>query len=314
MTDNLEAQVARIDRATIDAIRLAIAPHVVATPLLPARDGLWLKPECLQPFGSFKLRGAASAVAALPPDTQAIATASAGNFAQGLTGFAVRRGIRVKVHVPDSAPEVKRAAIRRLGGDVVVQPFSRWWAMLTEGATGADDGQFVHPFADARVIAGNATIGFELAEAMPDLARVIVPFGGGGLAIGIAIGLRAGGSSARVVACEVATAAPLTASFSAGEPVTIEREPSFVDGIGSLRVLDAIWPLARTWIEDSVTVTPDAAAAALRTIALRHGLIVEGAAAVAYAASGQPSEPTVAILTGRNIDTDVALGMIGATQ
>ena len=297
--------------AELEAARERLPSVVVRTPLLQDPSGIHLKPELLQPLGSFKIRCAANAIAALPSGVRAISTASAGNFAQGLSWIGRKNDLRVTVHVPESAPAIKRTAIARLGGTVIVHCFARWWEMLTESATGMDDGVFVHPFADAAVIMGDASIGLEIHDDLPEVDTVLVPFGGGGLAIGIALALRARGSHARAIACEVSTAAPLAAAMAAGEPVSIAREPSFVDGIGSLRVLDPIWPLARALLADVAVVSPQEAAAALRDLAAATGLIAEGAAAVAYAAARRYPGRRVAVLTGRNIDFAVACRLMG---
>src|SRR5207237_20855 len=128
-------------------------------------------------------------------------------------------------------------AIAQLGARVESVPFARWWQVLEERTYPGQEGMFVHPVSDEAVIAGNAGIGLEILEDLPQPGAVLVPYGGGGLACGIAAALQASGSAAPVIACEVATASPLAASFASGRPETILREPSFVDGIGAPSVL-----------------------------------------------------------------------------
>ncbi|HEX7060630.1 MAG TPA: pyridoxal-phosphate dependent enzyme [Woeseiaceae bacterium] len=292
--------------ADFEAAAARIAGDAIRTPLLPyaAAGGRTIRLKCenLQPLGSFKIRSGASAVAAL--DTpEAVVTASAGNFAQGLTLAARRRGIPVTVHAPDTAAGVKLDAMRALGAEVVSHPFERWWGILATRE--AADGVFVHPVAEPAVILGNGTIGLELAADWPELDTVVVPFGGGGLVSGIALALRALGRRVRIVACEAETAAPLAAAFAAGQPVPVERRASFVDGIGSGRVLDEMWPLLSRLVDEVVVVSLDEIRAALRSLALEAHMIAEGAGAAALAAALSPrcgGRNVAAVVSGGNLD------------
>ncbi|HZD51784.1 MAG TPA: pyridoxal-phosphate dependent enzyme [Woeseiaceae bacterium] len=283
-----------------------IARDAIRTPLLAYRAGdgraIRLKCENLQPLGSFKVRAGASAVAALGA-VDSVTTASAGNFAQGLALAARRRGIPVTVHAPETAAEVKLAGMRALGARVVRHPFERWWEILSTRE--ADEGVFVHPVAEHGVVLGNGSIGLELGREWPELDTVVVPFGGGGLACGIALALRALGRDVRVVACEAETSTPLAAAFAAGKPVHVERRPSFIDGIGSHCVLAEMWPLLREVIDDVIVVSPDDVRAAVRALALEHHLIAEGAGAAALAGAlsvGCGGQHVAAVISGGNID------------
>jgi threonine dehydratase len=267
-----------------------------------------LKPENLQPLGSFKARCGANALAAFSAEDlkAGVATGSAGNFGQGLALAARKRGVALAVHVPESAAEVKLASLRALGATVIRHSFADWWAILASRETGADDGVFVHPVAEADVILGNGTIGLELAEDWPELDTVVVPFGGGGLIAGIALALRAAGKKVRIVACEVDTSIPLTACFRAGEPVVVERGASFIDGMGSTRVLDEMWPLLRDLVSDVVVVPTQSVRGAVRELALRNHLIAEGAGAAPLAAalSDRCGGKNVAVIvSGGNLDS-----------
>jgi threonine dehydratase len=299
----------RVLAATLDDFDEAaarIAGDAMRTPLLPFPSGdgrsIRLKCENLQPLGSFKIRSGASAVAALG-NVQAVTTASAGNFAQGLTLAARRRSIAVTVHAPDTAAAVKLAAMRELGARVVQHPFERWWEILS--AREAGDGAFVHPVAEQSVILGNGTIGLELASDWPELDTVVVPFGGGGLVSGIALALRAKGRQVRVVACEAETSTPLTAAFAAGHSVRVERQPSFVDGIGSHSVLEEMWPLLKDLVNDVVVVPIAEIRAAVRRLAMESHIVAEGAGAAALAAALSPrcgGRNVAAVISGGNID------------
>ncbi|MBV9147481.1 MAG: pyridoxal-phosphate dependent enzyme [Acidobacteria bacterium] len=166
---------------------------------------------------------------------------------------------------------------------------------------------FVHAFDDPHVMAGNATIALELLEDLPNLSAVVIPWGGGGLACGIAAVLRERAPQVRIYAAEIETAAPLSASLAAGKPQTVEYRPSFVDGIGSKTVFPNMFEQARRLLDGSLVVTLAEAAAAMKLVAERNRIVVEGAAACAIAAalSGRAgSGKTVAIVSGGNIDLD----------
>ncbi len=309
----MTAPVTTLSRHTIEAARDRLRGMAVRTPLvsldLPGRT-VALKLETLQPVGSFKIRGAGAAISAAPRErlTRGVYTASAGNMAQGVAWCARALGIPCTVIAPDDAPEAKTAAVERLGGTIVRVPFPRWWQVLVERSYPGLDGLFVHPVSDADVITGNATIGLEIMEDAPETDTVLVPFGGGGLSCGIALGLRAAGSSARVIACEVDTAAPLAESFRVGRASAIERRPSFVDGIGGQSVLEEMWPLASAVLDGSIVSSVAEIATAVRYLAERAHVIAEGAgaasvaAATSDAAAGRLGERVVCIVSGGNID------------
>jgi threonine dehydratase len=190
----------------------------LASPIPAPR--ILLKLENLQPIGSFKLRGAANAMAIAGPAALAdgVYTASAGNMAQGLAWSARQLGARCRVVVPETAPQTKIAAIERLGGEVIKVSFDAWWQTMLDHRYPGIDGLFIHPFADPAVMAGNGTIGLEILEDAPDVDAIVVPYGGGGLSCGIASAVRASRPDVRVYAAEVATAAPFSAALAAGKP------------------------------------------------------------------------------------------------
>ncbi|MDQ3950633.1 MAG: pyridoxal-phosphate dependent enzyme, partial [Gemmatimonadota bacterium] len=240
--------------AEIRAARDRIADVAIRTPLIrlhvDAPAEIWLKLENLQPIGSFKLRGATNAMRLLPRARleRGVYTASAGNMAQGVAWSARLFGVPCDVVVPEHAPQTKLAAIERLGARTTKLPFDQWWRVIVDHVFAPlRDRAFIHPVADAGVIAGNGTIGLEILEDLPDVDAVAVPYGGGGLSCGIAAAVRALRPGVSVYAAEVATAAPLAASLRAGGPQSnAPYTPSFVDGIGSTGVLAEMWPLAST--------------------------------------------------------------------
>jgi threonine dehydratase len=307
LASSLEDFVAAAQRIRSDAVRSPLLPFESRPFESLGERTIRLKAENLQPFGSFKIRCGTNALAALPDSSLAkgVATASAGNFAQGLALAASRRSIPVTAHVPESAAGIKLEALEKLGVSIVRHSFADWWSICSTRATGANDGVFIHPVSEVEVIRGNGTIGLELAQDWPELDTVVVPFGGGGLSSGIALALRAAKRRVRVIACEAETSTPLASAKRAGQPIQVERRPSFIDGIGSTSVLAEMWPLLERLIDDVIVVSLEEAKAAVRTLALRSHLIVEGAAGVALAAALSPrcgGRNVAVILSGGNID------------
>ena len=290
--------------------RERIAGRSIRTPLVrlntDAATEIWLKLENLQPIGSFKLRGASNAIALAPPERLAkgVWTASAGNMAQGVAWQARRLGLPCTVVAPDHAPEAKLAAIRRLGAAIVQLPFADWFQILETGRHPGMEGLFVHPVSDEAVMAGNGTIGLEILEELERVDSILVPYGGGGLSCGIASAARGLGVPTRVFACEVETAAPLAASFAAGEPARVGYTASFVDGIGSPFVLSGMWERARELLAGSLVVTLRQVADAVRLLVERHRVVAEGAGAASLAAAltGKERGRVVCVISGGNLD------------
>ena len=257
----------------------------------------------------------------MPADalTSGVYTASAGNMAQGVAWAARSLGVPASVIVPDSAPRAKLDAIRRLGAGVEAVPYDDWWAAMRDHGRAGSSKVFVHPFADRDVMAGNGTIALEILEELSDLDAILVPWGGGGLACGIAAAARAIRPDVRVYACEVEGSAPLAASLAAGEARAIDNRRTFVDGIGGRSVFPEIWPLARTLIAGSLTVPLDQVAEAVRLLARRSRIVAEGAGAAALAAARvirvtPPLRRVVCIVSGGNIDAQVfAMILAGET-
>jgi threonine dehydratase len=271
---------------------------------------IWLKLECLQPIGSFKLRGATSAIRQADENEwrAGVWTTSAGNMAQGVCWVARELGVHATVVAPDHAPRAKLDAIERLGGRSITVPFDTWWETMETGSFPGVEGFFVHPVLDERVIAGNGVIGLELVEQLDDIETVLVPWGGGGLSVGIASALAAVSPATRVIACEPATGAPFAASFAAGETVGVDYTASFVDGAGSKALLPAMWERARELLAGGVAVPLDAAADAVRVLATRGRVVAEGAGALALAAAlagHGGSGRVVCVVSGGNIDADL---------
>jgi threonine dehydratase len=303
-----------IELREIEAARARIADVAVRTPLVrlhaaevPPDTEIYLKLEALQPIGSFKIRGATNAVRTAPEDARraGLVTASAGNMAQGVAWAGRELGLSATIAVPDHAPQAKLDAIERLGGRVVKLPYDDWWQAIVTSRLDGVEGLFVHPVQDEAVMAGNGTIGLEIIDDLPDPDAVVIPYGGGGLTVGIASAVRALRPEVRVYTAEPATGAALAAALSAGEPVDVEYAASFVDGAGSRRVLDSMWPRVQPLVDDAFSVPIADAAAAVRTLAGRAHVVAEGAGALALAAAlaGRAgSGKVVCIVSGGNIN------------
>ena len=277
---------------------------------------IWLKLESLQPIGSFKLRGAANAILSAPRAelAEGVVTTSTGNMAQGVAFMARALGIPATIVVPDNASQAKLAAVERLGGRVVRVPWETWWSAIEADRDQAlvdlegVDGYFVHPVRDPPVMAGNGTIGLELAEQLEDIDAVMIPWGGGGLTTGVASALRAVSPSTKVYVCEPETGAPVSAAITNdGASTPVEFKQSFVDGAGSGSLLSDMWELARPLVTDAFPISLESVAATVKLLVERGRIVAEGAAAlpVAAALAGAAGEGrVVCIVSGGNIDPD----------
>ena len=300
-----------IELSAIEAARRRIAGTAIRTPLVRLYvDGpaeIYLKLENLQPVNSFKIRGATNAVMLAPASERAkgLVTASAGNMAQGVAWAARALGVPATIAVPEHAPEAKLAAIERLGGRVVKLPYDDWWNVIVTSRVDGIEGLFVHPVQDPGVMAGNGTIGLEILEDLPDPDAVVIPYGGGGLTVGIASAVKALRPGTKIVTAEPDTAAALAAALAAGHPADVDYHPSFVDGSGSRRVLDTMWPLVAPLVDGAVAVPVGDVAAAVRLLAERVRVIAEGAGALALAAAlagrAGPGK-VVCVVSGGNIN------------
>jgi threonine dehydratase len=300
-----------ITLSDIEAARPHVARSALRTPLVKlnvdaGHRQIYLKLENLQPIGSFKIRGASNAMARIPAAhlERGVLTASAGNMAQGVAWRARELGIPCTVVAPVTAPGIKLQAIERLGARVISVPFDRWWQTFVDRAYPGIEATFIHAFDDPQVMAGNGTIALEVLEDLPDVEAVIIPWGGGGLTCGMATALRARRPECRIYAAEVATAAPLTASWRAGAVQSVNYEPSFVDGIGSKTVFANMLELARRLIDGPLVASLAEIAKALELLADRNRVIAEGAGAcpVACAMGSEVKEAkVVCVVSGGNI-------------
>ena len=296
---------------TLDEIRAArerIKGVITRTPLVRLRHDarapeIWLKLETLQPINAFKIRGAANAVALLSPEARSkgVWTISAGNAGQGVAYAAREAGVPCTVVVIETAAETKVERMRNLGARLVKAPFDACWQAMADRAFPGVEGTFVHDF-----IAGNATLGLEIMEDLPNVKTVIAAIGGGGLVAGVGSGIRALAPRVRILGAEPETAAPGAKSFAAGSPQVFDQfQPSFVDGAGGKSVFPRMWERMQGVVDGSIVVTLDEVKRAMKVAAEKVRVICEGAGAlpVGAALSGKAGEgPIVAVVSGGNID------------
>ncbi|GGM20662.1 threonine ammonia-lyase [Micromonospora yangpuensis] len=301
-----------VSLADVRAAATDIAPTVLRTPLLPATwdDRLWLKPESLQPVGSFKLRGATHALARLAADRRerGVVTHSSGNHGQALAYAARAAGVRCTVVVPEGAPAVKIDRMRALGATVLLVPPAQRQteAERVAAETGAT---LVPPFDDRRIIAGQGTVGLEIVADLPDVDVVLVPVGGGGLASGVSTAVRELRPSATVIGVEPALAADAHESLTSGTLTSWEPERTYRTAADGLRtnLSELTFAHLTERLDRVVTVSEEEIMAATVRLVREARLVVEPSGAVALAArlfhaAELPPGRTVAVVTGGNID------------
>lgn len=281
----------------------------IRTPLLQLHGSelIWIKPECLQPVGSFKLRGIYNAVAALSPEERArgVSTVSSGNTAQALSWAARRFGVPARAVMPLTTAANKIAATEAYGGRPDLMAGEQAFGYLRAGAYHYFPDTFIHPVANRDVIAGHGSIGLEIDEDMPDVATVYVPIGGGGLVSGIANVLKALRPSVRIVGVQPSGCTPVIAGLAAGQPVDVTVD-TICDGVAVSFMFPEMYPLLRDLVDEIVTVDDDDVRQAIRRLALKNKIVAEGAGALAVAAALQSNSSgrKIAIVSGGSIDVD----------
>jgi threonine dehydratase len=313
--------------ADVLAARRAIAGIAVRTPLVPsphmsrlAGHEVLYKLETTQPVGAFKLRGAVNAVAALPAGTAGVTCCSTGNHGRALAFAARAKGLRAVVCMSSLVPQAKVDGIRALGAEVRIVGRSQDEAAVESRRLAVEEGLTeVPPFDHPLVVAGQGTIGLEMLEDRPDLAAILVPLSGGGLAAGVALAAKAIKPSIRVVGVTMDRGAAMRDSIRAGHPVEVDEVASLADSLGGGIGLDnrLTFSLCRDLLDDCILVTEDEIRDAMQTLYFDDRMVAEGAAVVGIAAikSGRLSRgggPVATILTGRNVDmtafTDIVTG------
>jgi threonine dehydratase len=275
---------------TLDDIRAAarrLKRTIVRTPLLQAGPNIWLKPESLQPTGSFKVRGVGNWAAGLSPAMRrrGFSTFSAGNTALALAWFARRFDVSCRSILPDYAPEIKVRALRECGVETVLVPFDELADYIFRAGWRSEPYAFLHPWTEPAMIAGHATIGLEIIEDLPDVETVFVPVGGGALIGGVASAVRALKPSVRVVGVQTESYPSLAAGLAAGKPVWVKPKPTICDGVAVPFVTDQMFPLLRQAVDEALVVPEARVRAAIGRLATDYKLVSEGAGALALAAA-----------------------------
>lgn len=299
------AAAARI-RGLADATPMVPSPHMSG---LAGREFL-LKLELAQPIGAFKLRGALNAVALLPEGVAGVVCCSTGNHGRGVAWAARAKGLRAVVCMSALVPEAKVAGIRALGAEVRICGQSQDDAEAEARRLAEDEGLAeISPFDDPGVVAGQGTIGLEMLAARPDIATILVPLSGGGLAAGVAAAARAISPGVRVIGVSMDRGAAMHAALAAGHPVTVREVASLADslggGIGAGNRLT--FAMCRDLLDDAVLVSEEEIYRAMQMLYHEDRLIAEGACVVGLAAvAGGHVDlgpgPVATILTGRNLD------------
>ena len=301
-----------IERARVAVCDVARRTPVLESEALSERCGarVLLKAENLQRTGSFKLRGTLNKLASLGAGCErGVVAGSAGNHAWALADAARALGVPCEVFMPVHAPLAKvegcaaLGALVHLGGDSLEDCFAAATARAQEGGL-----TFVHPFDDPDVVAGQGTIGLELLEDVEDLAKVVVPVGGGGLASGVAIAAKSARPGVEVVGVQAKACAPFVDSLRRGQPIAASSALSIADGIAVKRPSELTLALVARWLDDVVAVGEDEIAEAMVLLMEHSKLVVEGAGAVGVAAllegvvAPAPRGTTVVVLSGGNVD------------
>jgi threonine dehydratase len=310
---------------SIQAARARIGEAIYFSPCQLSSDlseltglPLHLKLENLQRTGSFKERGALNKLLTLSQAERerGVVTASAGNHAQGVAFHAAALGIRAQIVMPLATPQIKVAATRGFGADVVLHGSNYDEACEEALRRCVEEGRtFIHPFDDAEIINGQGTIGLELLEQVPDLEAVVIPIGGGGLISGVACALKETNPRIRVIGVEPEKLPSMLRAREAGAPVTLNAEATIADGIAVRRAGDLTLPLVSRYVDEIVTVDDEEIASAILMLLEHEKTLAEGAGAAALAALLQSktnlrSRRTVVLVSGGNIDVTLLAKII----
>lgn len=301
----------------VRAAAAAIAPHVVRTPLLAFDSGLMVKPECLQPIGAFKQRGAVNALARIPDEDRArgVVAYSSGNHAQAVAYAAKILGMPAAIVVPENTPQLKIDATRAHGAEVFVVGITERESRAAE-LVEERKATLIPPFDHADVIAGQGTIGLEIVEDFPEVATILVPVSGGGLLSGVAAAVKALRPDVRVIGVEPELAGDAAASFAAGERVhwdAHDRARTIADGLRA-EPSELTWAHIRAHVDEFVTVSEDEIRDAVKQLARRTRIVAEPSGAVpvaAYLNRGLDTGPAVAVVSGGNIEPSLLASILG---
>jgi threonine dehydratase len=290
---------------------------ILRTPLIPffsfdleLNANIYLKPENLQPFGSYKVRGIDALFKNISKHKlkHGVSAASAGNMGQSLAFMAKIYGVPCTVYVPDTTPAVKKERIKKLGANLIELPFKELWQFITNPPSSSEP-FFVHPVFTKELLIGYAPIAEEIVADLPEIDALVIPIGIGGLAIALCRALKQLRPNVALFTCEPETAAPMKAALIKGKPTRIEPKASFIDAIGTPEIVPYVFEQLVPMITDSEVVTLDDIEKSLNMLLLNNKLLGEGAAACSLAAAINISQKTdykniACILTGGNLSTD----------
>jgi threonine dehydratase len=310
-----------VNLAEIQAAREILKNIIVKTPILSDNtlskeigSKAFLKAECLQRGGSFKIRGASNKIASLSSDEKkrGVIAASAGNHAQGVALAATLNGIESTIVLPEYAPLTKVLATKNFGANVILHGGSFDEAVAHSLELQKEFGYtYVHAFDDYKVIAGQGTVGCEIAEDLPDVSVIVVPIGGGGIISGIAIAAKALIPNVRIIGVQAAGCAPVNQSLLAGKPIAVDAAVTIADGIAVKRPGEKTLPIIKELVDEVVEVTEDEIARAIFHCVQNTRLVVEGAGSAGVAAllakkvKLKPDDVVCAVLCGGNIDANL---------
>jgi threonine dehydratase len=297
---------------TASLVRRTPLVHSAALSRITGCD-IWLKAECLQRTGSFKVRGAANRIALLSDEERerGVVAASAGNHAQGVAVAASAAGVEASIIMPTLAPLAKVEATRSYGADVVLfgQDYGAAAEYAHEVAERPGGPVLIHAFNDPIVVAGQGSLGLEVLEDLPDVANVVIPVGGGGLAGGVALAIKERRPSVKVFGVQAAAAPGVHDSYKARRICHVPPRPTIADGVAVAEPGEVTLPLLTRYLDDMVTVDEEAISQAIVFLLERSKLMVEGAGAIGVAALMRENlaidGPTVIVLTGGNLDINV---------
>lgn len=300
----------------VEAAADRIAATVVRTPLVELHDyhaptHIFLKPEVLQPVGSFKLRGVGNWALSLSPEEsgRGLATTSAGNTALALGFMARALGVPARSHVPDTLHGSKRAALEAYGVDLVPVGMTDLMRFMFDEAWREEPYAYLNPWGEPLMIAGHGTIGLEIFEDLPALDSVFVPVGGGALIAGVASVLKMLMPTVRVYAVQAKVNSALSAAFAAGGATWIEWHDTIVEGASTPVITDEMYPILRRLVDEVVLVSEEEVMDAMRRLALGDKLVTEGAGAAAVAAALATPERdrglAVCVVSGGSVDSSL---------
>lgn len=299
--------------------RLNLMKLIIKTPLIPfcspdcdIQPRIFLKAENLQLGGSYKIRGIISVIEEIEPQIlqKGLCAASAGNMAQAIAFSAQRLKIPSRIYVPESAPRNKILAIQKCGAEIIRLHYDDIWKIVRGDIKLPDDRIFIHPALNQALLNGYSKIADEIIDEMPDIDAIVIPFGVGGLSLGISKRLQQRNPHIAIYTCEPETAFPFKSSLQLTKPASIDRKPSFVDAIGTPEVLPQVFHQLAPLIKDSLVISLDDIKQALKCLYYSHKLVCEGAAGCSLAAAIELAghgqyQKIVCILSGGNIDYDV---------